>query len=200
MEGFLIWPGWCRCHHFWPLWPSSCSSTRNKTVSAYTAIGGAAISWLLGWPIAFTVFSTEHFGEHPFFGTLFTIPTGTTEIVIGYQVDPANALDALHVDLPDADDLHLFQRLHDLSRSSDARRIIRRAYAQHKDPRYSRFMAYISLFATGMFGLVVSNSLITFFIFWEIMGLCSYLLIGFWYEKAVGKGRIHQGVYDDTRR
>ena len=44
-------------------------------------------------------------------------------------------------------------------------------------------MAYISLFATGMFGLVVSNSLITFFIFWEIMGLCSYLLIGFWYEK-----------------
>ena len=45
--------------------------------------------------------------------------------------------------------------------------------AQGKDPRYSRFMAYISLFATGMLGLVVSNSLITFFIFWEIMGLCS---------------------------
>ena len=33
-------------------------------------------------------------------------------------------------------------------------------------------MAYISLFATGMLGLVVSNSLITFFVFWEIMGLC----------------------------
>jgi NADH-quinone oxidoreductase subunit L len=57
------------------------------------------------------------------------------------------------------------------------------AYAQGKDPRYSRFMAYISLFAVGMLGLVVSNSLLTFFIFWEVMGLCSYLLIGFWYEK-----------------
>ena len=48
-------------------------------------------------------------------------------------------------------------------------------------------MAYISLFATGMLGLVVSNSLLTFFVFWEIMGLCSYLLIGFWYEKPSAK-------------
>ena len=44
-------------------------------------------------------------------------------------------------------------------------------------------MAYLSLFATGMLGLIVANSLLTFFVFWEIMGLCSYLLIGFWYEK-----------------
>ena len=58
------------------------------------------------------------------------------------------------------------------------------AYAQGKDPRYSRFMAYICLFATGMLGLVVANNLLQFFVFWEVMGLCSYLLIGFWYEKA----------------
>ena len=61
------------------------------------------------------------------------------------------------------------------------------AYAQEKDPRYSRFMAYISLFATGMLGLVVSNSLLTFFVFWEIMGFCSYALISFWYEKPTAK-------------
>jgi NADH-quinone oxidoreductase subunit L len=48
-------------------------------------------------------------------------------------------------------------------------------------------MAYISLFATGMLGLIVSDSLLTFFIFWEIMGLCSYLLIGFWYEKPAAR-------------
>jgi NADH-quinone oxidoreductase subunit L len=52
------------------------------------------------------------------------------------------------------------------------------------DPRYSRFFAYISLFACGMLGLIVSDNLLTLFIFWEIMGLCSYLLIGFWYEKS----------------
>ncbi len=52
------------------------------------------------------------------------------------------------------------------------------------DRRYSRFFAYISLFACGMLGLIISDNLLTLFIFWEIMGLCSYLLIGFWFEKS----------------
>jgi NADH-quinone oxidoreductase subunit L len=51
------------------------------------------------------------------------------------------------------------------------------------DARYSRFFAYLSLFATGMLGLVLADNLLTLFVFWEIMGLCSYLLIGFWFEK-----------------
>jgi NADH-quinone oxidoreductase subunit L len=53
----------------------------------------------------------------------------------------------------------------------------------HGDTRYSRFFAYISLFATGMLGLVLCDNLLAFFLFWELMGTCSYLLIGFWYEK-----------------
>jgi len=48
---------------------------------------------------------------------------------------------------------------------------------------YSRFFAFIGLFAFGMYTLVVSDNLLTLFIGWEIMGLCSYLLIGFWYGK-----------------
>jgi NADH-quinone oxidoreductase subunit L len=51
------------------------------------------------------------------------------------------------------------------------------------EPMYSRFFAFISLFAFGMFTLVVSDNLLTMFVGWEIMGLCSYLLIGFWYGK-----------------
>ncbi len=51
------------------------------------------------------------------------------------------------------------------------------------DSRYSRFFAYISLFACGMLGLIVSDNLVTLLIFWELMGLCSYLLIGFWFDK-----------------
>ncbi|MCB0134666.1 MAG: hypothetical protein KDD75_06100, partial [Caldilineaceae bacterium] len=65
---------------------------RNKTVSALTAIGSVLVSFVLGWPIAFAVFTTPHFGEHPLYGELFTIPTGTTDLMVGYQVDPANAL------------------------------------------------------------------------------------------------------------
>jgi NADH-quinone oxidoreductase subunit L len=52
------------------------------------------------------------------------------------------------------------------------------------DPRYSRFFAYISLFACGMLGLVVADNLVALLIFWEVMGLCSYLLIGFWFDKS----------------
>ena len=51
------------------------------------------------------------------------------------------------------------------------------------EPMYSRFFAFISLFAFAMFTLVVSDNLLTLYIGWEIMGLCSYLLIGFWYGK-----------------
>lgn len=51
------------------------------------------------------------------------------------------------------------------------------------DPRQSRFFAYLSLFAGAMLTLVVADNLLLLFVGWEIMGLCSYLLIGFWYEK-----------------
>jgi NADH-quinone oxidoreductase subunit L len=51
------------------------------------------------------------------------------------------------------------------------------------EPMYSRFFAFIGLFAFGMYTLVVSDNLLTLFVGWEIMGLCSYLLIGFWYGK-----------------
>jgi NADH-quinone oxidoreductase subunit L len=51
------------------------------------------------------------------------------------------------------------------------------------EPMYARFFAFISLFAFGMLAFVVSDNLLLLFIGWEIMGLCSYLLIGFWYGK-----------------
>jgi NADH-quinone oxidoreductase subunit L len=51
------------------------------------------------------------------------------------------------------------------------------------DVRYSRFFALISLFSFSMFGVVLTDHLISFLIFWEIMGFCSYALIGFYFEK-----------------
>ena len=159
---------------------------RNKAVSSLTAIGGVLVSFILGWPIAFAVFTTPHFGEHPLYGELFTIPTGASELMIGFQVDPANALMIFMVTF-----LLLMIFIYSNGYMSFPPHLRQEdypeAYAQGKDPRYSRFMAYISLFATGMLGLVVSNSLLTFFVFWEIMGLCSYLLIGFWFEKESAK-------------
>lgn len=52
-----------------------------------------------------------------------------------------------------------------------------------EDPSMPRFFAYLSLFAFSMIGIVLANNFIQLFIFWELVGLSSYLLIGFWYEK-----------------
>ncbi len=53
----------------------------------------------------------------------------------------------------------------------------------HGDPRYSRFFAYLSVFSFSMLGLVLAESFFFIYIFWELVGVASYLLIGFWFEK-----------------
>jgi NADH-quinone oxidoreductase subunit L len=53
----------------------------------------------------------------------------------------------------------------------------------HHDARTARFFAFLALFAGGMLGLCVANSLVLLFVCWEIVGVSSYLLIGFWFHK-----------------
>jgi len=55
-------------------------------------------------------------------------------------------------------------------------------YMAH-DENFTRFFCFLALFASAMLGLVIANSLLLLFICWEIVGLTSYLLIGFWYHK-----------------
>ncbi|MAU65107.1 MAG: NADH-quinone oxidoreductase subunit L [Dehalococcoidia bacterium] len=50
-------------------------------------------------------------------------------------------------------------------------------------PVYARYFAYMSLFTASMLGLVMAANIVQLFIFWELVGLCSYLLIGFWFHK-----------------
>ncbi len=51
------------------------------------------------------------------------------------------------------------------------------------DKNFTRFFAYLSFFSGAMLGLVIANSLLLLFIFWELVGFASYLLIGFWIER-----------------
>ncbi|MBH52563.1 MAG: NADH-quinone oxidoreductase subunit L [Chloroflexi bacterium] len=51
------------------------------------------------------------------------------------------------------------------------------------DPGYSRYYAVMSLFTASMIGLVIASSILQLFVFWELVGLSSYLLIGFWFER-----------------
>lgn len=53
-----------------------------------------------------------------------------------------------------------------------------------EDPGFSRYFSYLSLFTFSMLGLVIANNYFQMFVFWELVGLCSYLLIGFWFHKT----------------
>ena len=59
------------------------------------------------------------------------------------------------------------------------------AYMSHEEPsEYARYFAYLNLFAAFMLLLVLADSFVVMFVGWEGVGLCSYLLIGFWYQKV----------------
>lgn len=140
---------------------------RNDKLSSYLAVAAIVISWLLSMVIVLGAVShMPHFAEEPAVHlTLLSIPTGATTLDIGVQIDPLTVV--LLFMVPTVC-MMIF--------------IYSMGYMKG-DPRYSRFFAYICLFATGMLGLVVADNLLLLFICWEVMGLCSYLLIGFWFEK-----------------
>jgi len=142
-------------------------TNRNKKLSSYLAVAAIFITFLLSMVIVLNaVIRMPHFAEEPAVHlTLLRIPTGATTLDIGVQIDPLTV--ALLFMVPTVC-LMIF--------------IYSIGYMEG-DPRYSRFFAYICLFATGMLGLVVADNLLLLFVSWEIMGLCSYLLIGFWFEK-----------------
>ena len=60
-------------------------------------------------------------------------------------------------------------------------------YMTH-DKGYVRFYLYLSLFTASMLGLVLSSNLIQIYAFWELVGMCSYLLVGFWFTRPSAAG------------
>ncbi len=150
-----------------------------KRLSSNVAIGAVIIAWILSWAVAITFFLKPELTEHPFDLRVPWLPMGEITFHMGVAVDAVTAGMLFMVGFVltmifiYSSGYMTFPGHLDPSLNTDG-----------LDPRYSRFFAYISLFATGMLGLVVANNLLMLFIFWEIMGLCSYLLIGFWFEKS----------------
>ncbi|MBN2550979.1 MAG: NADH-quinone oxidoreductase subunit L [Anaerolineales bacterium] len=172
-------------------------TNRHRALSHTLAVGAAFLSWLGSMYIFFRALQAEHLGEDPFIHSIRWLPTGDTWLEIGVQIDPFGAVSLFFVawtifmifiysvgysnyGQPKGD--------HDRPGLPPHGATVRDAHGHtHQvpsvEPMYSRFFAFIGLFAFGMYTLVVSNNLLTLFVGWEIMGLCSYLLIGFWYGK-----------------
>ena len=56
-------------------------------------------------------------------------------------------------------------------------------FVRHEGDTYTRYYAWMSLFTASMLGLLIADNLLLMFVFWEMVGLCSYLLIGYWFHK-----------------
>jgi NADH-quinone oxidoreductase subunit L len=157
---------------------------QNKRLSAILAIVLMAISWIISWAVVLQALGTEHFYEHPIELPLFSIPTGSTVLELGFVVDSLTVL--MLVMVPFVCLMIFWYSWGYMGIGSPQGAEDRRGWpatSGNVDPIASRFFAYISLFATGMLGLVMADNLLLLFVFWEIMGLCSYLLIGFWFAR-----------------
>ena len=172
-------------------------TNKSKALSHTVAVGAAALSWLGSMVVFFRAIGLEHLNEHPFESSIGWLPTGDTWFRIGVLIDPLGAAVLFFVSItifmiflysvgyqnfgqPKGD--------HDRPGLPPHGATVTDEHG-HKhtvpsvEPMYSRFFAFLGLFAFGMYTLVVSDNLLTMFVGWEIMGLCSYLLIGFWYGK-----------------
>ena len=71
---------------------------------------------------------------------------------------------------------------------------------EETDSEYARYFSYLNLFASFMLVLVLGANFLVMFVGWEGVGLCSYLLIGFWFTEEVGRRRRQEGVHRQPHR
>jgi len=104
-------------------------------------------------------------GHAPYIRTLEWAAAGNFHLTMGYTIDHLTALMLVIV-----------------TTVAFLVMVYTDGYMAH-DPGYVRFYAYLSLFSSSMLGLVVSPNIVQIYIFWELVGMCSYLLVGFWYDR-----------------
>ena len=142
-------------------------TNRSVVASQVVSVTGIGLSWLLSMLLFVkTVWAMDKsLGQDVFGSSLNWLDIGTHTFRIGVMVDPLTAYMLLMVPLAC---LMIF---------------IYSVGYMRGDAHNSRFFAYLSLFAGAMLTLVLADNLLLLFIGWEVMGFCSYSLIGFWFHK-----------------
>jgi NADH-quinone oxidoreductase subunit L len=137
------------------------SVSSSRAFAGIAAIGAMAISCLL----SLLAFGGTLGAHGPQYFNFEWLQFGTTSLRLGFVLDPLSAAMLVMVTFVG---LLIF--------------IYSTGYMAH-DENYKQFFCFLSLFAAGMLGVVIANSLLLLFMCWEIVGLASYLLIGFWFFK-----------------
>ncbi|HEX7328181.1 MAG TPA: NADH-quinone oxidoreductase subunit L [Casimicrobiaceae bacterium] len=132
-----------------------------RSVSHWLCILGVAASFVASIVIALDVRA-----GHVFNGDVYTwLTTGGVKVSVGFLIDSLTVTMLLVVSF-----VSLMVHIYTVGYMAD-------------DPGYTRFFSYISLFTFSMLMLVMSNNFVQLFFGWEAVGLVSYLLIGFWFER-----------------
>jgi NADH-quinone oxidoreductase subunit L len=169
-------------------------TNRSKTLSWIVAWAGVFLALILGWTVALNVAteSIHHLEEHPSVveSAISWIPIGDffqgTWINIGVAVDPLTAVTLIMVTF--AITMIFIYSVGYHNWGAPLGKILGVPNHLQEEPLLSRFFAFMSLFAGAMLVLVVADDLLLLFIGWEIMGFCSYSLIGFWYAREYHLG------------
>lgn len=136
----------------------------NRAFAASLAIGSMAASFLLSlWALAHVLWLANRGEDVRQVVDFRWLQFGTEWLKLGWMLDPLTA-----IMLPMVTLVGLLVFIYSIG------------YMKH-DENFTRFFCFLSLFAGAMLGVVIANSLLLFFMCWEIVGLTSYLLIGFWY-------------------
>ena len=124
--------------------------------------------------------------KEAYFGEWYTlVDFGRLRITIGYYIDALTILMFTMVTLI-ASCIHFYamgymhEELHDVT---DHEVTLSNGEHLHRKGRYYRFFQYLSLFCFSMLGIVIAGNLAMTFVFWELVGICSYFLIGFYIER-----------------
>lgn len=159
----------------------------NNQVSAGVAIGGIIIALAISLGIFLeSLAEGPALAQNPFYSTpIVFYPYGNLTLNFGWLVDPIGA--AMLFMVPT---VCLMIFIYSTSYMRHSHTDHSGHHISEDDPRYARFFAYISLFTSMMLLLVISANLLQFFIAWEVMGFCSYALIGFWSFRGLNEHHI----------
>ncbi|MDE2911023.1 MAG: proton-conducting transporter membrane subunit [Chloroflexota bacterium] len=137
----------------------------SRVISVTIGMAGVIAALLISWRALYDASQLHHIGREVLASSIAWMDTGASTFNMGVLIDPATVIMLVMVPIAV---LMIF--------------IYSIGYMAH-DPRQARFFALISLFAGAMLTLVVADNVLLLFVGWEIMGVCSYMLIGFWFEK-----------------
>jgi NADH-quinone oxidoreductase subunit L len=137
---------------------------RKSKIYGYVTILAIALSAVFAvWSLGSVMHAADHQVAVP---TVSWVVIGDFDFHVGIIMDQLAAVMAVVVSV-----VSLMVQIYSLG------------YMHHDEAGYYRYYTYMSLFTFSMLGLVLSDNLLFTYVFWEMVGLCSYLLIGFWFHK-----------------